>query len=379
MGPAELQTAQNQRNPLRRLNPDQQVSELIGFAKRQLPEMRLADGMYCLEVKARDMRPRGRSVRYSAMVALGMLRARAAGHAVEEDLDQLVDLLLAESGSPRLAPGDLGLLLWLNCRAGSDRASELVQKLLDRIDHSVGMSGWEGMEVAWTAIGASECAASDEVGGADRLLRASRAELRARSQSPSELFFHRGPGPRRRFPNFATQIYGTLALASLGRRGDEESLAAAQGVADEVLRLQQSDGGWPWLFDAIRGKVVEPYHVYSVHQVGMAPMALLELYEATGEDRYRAASVRGLGWMNGDNAIDAQMLDRDRHIMYRSIRRRLPWNRIVLYLNTVAACANREPFSPAHIPLDINATGRPYELGWILEAWCGREQLATSP
>lgn len=356
---------------------EERVSELIDFSIRKLPELRLADGVYCLEVKARDGRARGRSVRYSAMVALGLLRAKAAGHEVGVDLDDLVDLLLGESGSPELAPGDLGLLLWLNCRAGRDRAPELISRLHGRLDDSR-LSSWEAMEVAWTAIGISE-SAQNEVDDTDRLSGATRNELIARSRSPSGLFFHRGPGLRRRFPNFATQIYGTLALASLGRHGDEEALAAARDAADQVLRHQQPDGGWPWLFDAKRGQTVEPYQIYSVHQAAMAPMGLLELHEASGEDRYRVAAVEGLGWMYGDNHLDAQMVDPDRGILQRSIRRTPPWNRIILYLNTAAACVNRGPLPSKRIPLSINATSRPYELGWILEAWCGRERLAKSP
>ena len=53
----------------------------------------------------------------------------------------------------------------------------------------------------------------------------------------------------------------------------------------------------------------------------MAPMALLELSEVTGEPRYRDAAIRGLDWIFGQNDLGREMLDRDAGILYRSIRR----------------------------------------------------------
>ena len=52
-----------------------------------------------------------------------------------------------------------------------------------------------------------------------------------------------------------------------------------------------------------KGRIVEPYEVYSVHQHGMAPMGLLALAEATGDQRYVAAADRGLRWIYGRNEL----------------------------------------------------------------------------
>ena len=354
------------------------VQELIAFAHRELPAMRHADGIYCREVDARDRRPRGRSVRYTIMVALGLLRARASGYAVGEDLDELIDLTLTQAESPELTPGDLGLMLWLNCRAQRDRAPELMAGLDRHLGDRRRLAAREGMEVAWIIIGASECVWTGLAPDAERLLHAARIELCARSVTPSGLLLHRGMRFRRRFPNFATQIYGTLALSMLGRHGDAEALAAARRVADALLQNQRQDGAWPWLFDTDRGKVVEPYEIYSVHQDAMAPMGLLELYEATRDERYREAAVRGLKWVYGDNEFNTPMLDRQQHMVYRSIRRKPPSDRVMLYLNTALAHIHRQLTTSRLIALEINTTDRPYHLGWVLEAWCGRERLATS-
>ena len=355
--------------------PEEQVRALVGFALGELPGMRHGDGMYCVEVHADEMRPMGRSVRYSAMVALGLLRARSAGIQVGSEPDDLTELLLSHIDDPDLTPGDVGLLLWVNQRAGRDRAPDLLTALERRLETSGGLAAREGMEVAWIAIGAANCVEQGLRGPAERTLAAARAELFARS-TRSGLLLHRSVGWRRRFPNFATQIYGTLALATLGIQGDQGALTLARGVGDVILRLQRGDGGWPWLFDAARGRVADPYEVYVVHQDAMAPMGLFELHKATGDDRYRAAAVAGLDWVYGRNDLKVSMLDEDRRVLYRSIRRQRPWDRATLFLNTATSYAGRPLASSWGGPLEVNRTDRPYHLGWVLEAWCGREELA---
>jgi len=109
----------------------------------------------------------------------------------------------------------------------------------------------------------------------------------------------------------------------------------------------------------------------------MAPMGLFELHEVTGDDRYRAAAVSGLDWIYCQNDLNVSMLDKDRRILYRSIRRQRPWDRATLFLNTATSYAGRPLASSWGGPLEVNRTDRPYHLGWVLEAWCGREELAS--
>jgi hypothetical protein len=114
-------------------------------------------------------------------------------------------------------------------------------------------------------------------------------------------------GWRRRFPNFATQIYSVLALAVVARHGlDDRALPAAIVTADRLLEMQLPDGGWPWLFDAERGAVVEHYEIYSVHHDAMAPMARLELWEICRNPRLtcRAKSVVDPRWQRIGHEYD---------------------------------------------------------------------------
>jgi hypothetical protein len=339
--------------------------ELLAFALERLPSMRLADGALCHEVEAPGLEPSGRSLRYTLIALLGLLRAREAGLATPVDPAELKALLLRELDSPELTAGDLGLLLWADARSGGEAAAA-VRRRLERLSPPRGTPAMEGLEVSWLVLGHLHA-------GGERDLATALERQLARAQTPSGLFLHTETGRRARFPNFATQIYGVLALAEVARRRDDPAaLAGARRAADRLLELQRPNGGWPWILDARGGRVVEPFEVYSVHQDAMAPMALGALSLATADARYEAAARRGLEWVFGRNELGAPMLDREAGIVHRSIRRRRPWDRAALYANAATAALGRPLLARARGPLEVNRTDRPYHLGWVLEAWAGR-------
>jgi hypothetical protein len=333
--------------------------------------MQLADGSFCHEVVRGDPEPRGRSLRYTLIVLLGLLRAEAAGRVHSLESAALRALVLDELDS--LGAAERGLLLWAEARSGGAETDRVAAGLRSAVDEEGGWAALEGLALAWAATGLAEAAAAAPGEALEAHRDAALAQLR-RNQTGSGLLGHHGTGWRARFPNFATQIYGVQALATAAMRlGDQDALRAARTLADRLLELQRPNGGWPWLFDTRRGAVVEPFEVYATHQDGMAPMALLTLTEAGGDPRYRDAALRGLDWIWGRNELETPMLDREEGMLYRSIVRRPPLDRVALYANTLGSHAGRPPFARIHGPLVVNMTDRPYHLGWILEAWCGRE------
>jgi hypothetical protein len=335
------------------------ISDLLELAQKGLRRMQLEEGSFCLDFVQGDPAPKGRSFRYTVMTYLGLLRADQAGLAHGFDLGRIAASLRAEVSSPELHAGDLGLYLWAAARGGLDGADEVLARL-----EGTDLAALEGQELAWIVLGTAHRQAPSAGPAVEQLLS---------RQAASGLLRHGSEGWRSRFPNFATQSYGILALATAAQLDvGERAGPAARKIADRLLELQLPDGGWPWLYDTERGRVVERYEVYSVHQHAMAPMALLEL----GGDRYVEAARHGLAWIHGRNELGVDMVDKAEGIILRSIRRRRPLDRLALYGRTAAAFAGVVRDRPGRL-LELNRTCRPYELGWVLEAWSGRESLAS--
>jgi hypothetical protein len=356
------------------------IEDLIDFSFASLRPMQRQDGVFCYERRQGDPLTYGRSLRYTLMVQLGLLKAEQAGYAHDFDTDALHELLWHELDSPELTAGDLGLYLWVDARGGYGDGEELVHRLRWKLCETGGMATLEGQELGWIVLGLAHNVAEVRSAGASKLLELAIDQLVCANQAPTGLFRQSGtPGARRRFPNFATQIYGTLALATAGRRGlDDRALPAARAAADRLLALQLPDGGWPWLFDTHRGCILERYPIYSVHQQAMAPMGLLELAEATGDDRYSEAAWRGIDWIYGRNESRVDMVDRQSNLVLRSICRPPTLDRLALWSRTAAAIAMDTGHGGEANHVDLNRTDRPYSFGWVLEAWCGRQPLAQA-
>lgn len=357
----------------------ERVRELERFALQRLPSMQLGDGVFCHEVVAGDPQPKGRSLRYTLIVLIGLLRAEEHGLEPPVHTGGLRSNILSELSSPTLSPGDFGLALWTESRADGGARKELVRAL----GQSLGggrMDTLDSMEVAWIVMGVLEAGARGEIGPGEEILRAAREQLVEKRPAKSGLVTHVARGPRRRFPHFADQIYSLLALAQLARATDDEAaLGTARALGDRLLKTQMPNGAWPWICDPIRGGIVEPYEIYSIHQDSMAMMGLHGLSQATDDPRYHAAAVRGLDWNYGKNELGVQMFDPETRMIYRSIRRKQRFHRARQARNAAAAYLRAEPRLAPPEQLEVNRTMRPYHLGWILEAWAGREELAAEP
>ena len=87
------------------------VRELEEFALVALPRMQLQDGFFCYEVHAGDLRPEGRSLRYTLITLLGLERAAAAGLEIPFDTERIRTLCLQRIATPdEVAGAILGLI-----------------------------------------------------------------------------------------------------------------------------------------------------------------------------------------------------------------------------------------------------------------------------
>jgi hypothetical protein len=102
------------------------------------------------------------------------------------------------------------------------------------------------------------------------------------------------------------------------------------------------------------------------------------LTEATEDPRYRDVAVRSLDWNYGANELGVQMFDPTAGMIYRSIRRKQRFARAHQARNAAATYLRGTPRLAEPEELELNRSMRPYHLGWLLEAWAGREHLARA-
>ena len=347
---------------------------LVPFSLQILPTMYRADvGLFC-EARDREGNQVGTSMRYTLMCLIGLRRAADAGIAVPFDLEELYDRAMAR---PAESITDTALRLWVSSLFGRFEAGRELSVLLEqRIDNTpsdqrTGMH--MGLALAALVAFGEHGRDPDAAGRAGRIRDRVIAE---HGRSESGLFFHTPGGTlRRTLPNFATQAYLMHGLARHTQwSGDATGGDLAWGCAVALSELQRDDGGWPWIYRT-SGGVVEDFEVYSVHQDGMAPMAFHVLVDI-GKDAAPLVE-RGLSWLAGDNQLGINMVDRDRMLIYRSLRRPRPVDRIMLAVNTASASVSGR--APLHAvgSARLNTTCRPYHAGWILEAWAGRKTDAV--
>ena len=312
----------------------------------------------------------GKSLRYSAIAALGLLRLPEPVQRRVLGGDTCVGLIsrLTKRLGEMTSPGDVALVCWAAAEAGHDDLPVVVSRLAE-----VGQpeSTQYVVDAAWVV--SALVAARRQVDVEGHLSRARRALLGARG---AILYPHgtgRGaPWYRAHVGSFADQVYPLQALARLhGSADDPEALAVADEVAGKICAVQGEAGQWWWHYDSRNGSVVEGYPVYSVHQHAMAPMALLDLADAGGV-RHLRAIARGLQWLNSPPETDEDLVASRPAITWRKVARNDP-RKAVRGLRAVSTRIRpdwRLPSLDRVLPPGIvDHECRPYELGWLLMTW----------
>ena len=347
------------------------VIEVKQMALETLPKMLVKDdSSFCLELS--DTQLTGdfsstKSLRYAIMCLLGLAKAERNGLYSGIDIEKVYNDIYNHIETVTI--GDVGLLLWLSHRLRRDNTETIYTRLTAMLSKKAAWHEINNMELSWMMVGLS----FHEKGMNPKTIVGGELYdyFITNRSAPSGLFFHSGKGIRRNFPNFANIIYPIHALSvRAGVLSDKRAGERAIEAVERLFTLQRWNGGWPWLYDALRGKVVEPYEIYSVHQDAMAPMGLRELEKATGFKTVTAVTD-GLKWLEGDNEVHERMLNHKNGLIYRSIRRKKPMDKVMLYGKTACCMSGIGRLCPDDDWfLEVNRTCRPYHLGWILEAWC---------
>lgn len=339
-------------------------------------------GLFCQKavLDGDHLSNRGSNVFYSAMSTVGILRQSLSPAESVFPLGRALDALhrVAAAGT---SPPVLANVVWAMALAEDPRGADLARQLAERDDLLNCDSAVLGHVIHGLAV-ATE--AYPEQGGL--VMRACRRlvpQLLERFSAEADLFgpFRRPTGVRsaltQRLTSFAAQVYPLHGLASFYRVSGESPAPVLRRVAERIVDAQGDLGQWWWLYATQNRAVLEGYPVYSVHQDGMAFMALLPV-EALGEGSYREALGLGLDWLFGANELSTtDLVRRDPAAVFRSIQRvgsdadamfgisRANLARVIA--RSARPGADHTRAEPAE--LEVLFESRPYHLGWLLHAY----------
>jgi ubiquinone/menaquinone biosynthesis C-methylase UbiE len=312
-----------------------------------------------LHETGRDSKPPSYSTteRYRLICLIG-LEAYRRSQGASPDVNSLLSQLGSALG-PR-ALDDEGLFLWWKALAGEGG----VEPSLERIAAAIPRLGAEDSQtLAFLLMGLAS--GREATGRARQLADEVAAHLLAR-QSATGLFAT--VARRDAVSTFNYQVYSSLGLATYGgKRGRGDAVEAARACCDRLCRLQGPQGQWWWTYDIDRGTVADKYPVFTVHQLGMAPLALLAVGRISGDD-FRPWVRRGARWVAGPNEVGQPLITAGDATVWRSVRRwgaQHPWASAVLLRLAWHRFGRLAALWPGK---EINREHRPYEYGWLLAA-----------
>lgn len=316
----------------------------------------------------------GRNTRYALISLLGLAKARDIVETDDDFITSLWARVAQDDSTIRHSPGDLGLGLWARALHGRGHplfSAERALKVFRERNRPC-----DSVDLAWLLLGADHALLGGvDDGQGEQLAAETRRALLSLYNPESKLFYRHGRGGpfagiSRRVACFANQIYPVTALAVHARRtGCEKSASVGREAADNLCRLQGPLGQWWWLYDAKEGAVVDGYPVFSVHQDGMAPMALLETARAGGRS-FATEIERGLDWIHGANELRRNLVLEDQGLILRDIHHR-GVGRLRRALRGALWCCGARSVRMVYDPAaryEINPECRPYHLGWVLYA-----------
>ena len=360
---------------------------LVPLALKGFRAMAGADGVFCHAARrgaGGGLKTAGRSYRYTAMSVVGLAMQERLGNTAGLPLDRCCDALVSwiEGGAPL---GDAGLALWALSARRDGRAEQVARRLGEpALAGQVGAA--DSMALGWLLAGLGAAGEEDSGGAALRSLAGAACEELFARQAGSGLFrlgsarFRKNVFAWRsaaRLASFASTVYPTIGLAYYARAaGSAPALEAARRAADALCRLQGPQGQWWWICDAATGAPVVRYPVYSVHQDGMGPMALLAVCLAGGpKDEYLRAAARSVAWLESRPELPGEpLIEPDRGAVWRAIQRDRPdrtggfglgrRERFRMNLAAWTGLPDTRPWSTGYVCEEC----RPYHLGWILTA-----------
>lgn len=269
--------------------------------------------------------------------------------------------------------GDLGLLLWLWALASPKQLKQMFSNL--DIKHSLEKYSdarqGKTTELAWFLTGLCHSAlVSGENAEEVQDVAIQTFDLLKKNFGNKGIFGHSKKTTlsgmiRGRIGCFADQVYPIYALSMFAKAfGNQEALKIALDCANAICRLQGPFGQWWWHYDSTTGQMLGRYPVYSVHQDGMAPMALFALGDVSGLD-FSANICKGVEWITGKNELGINLVEESRNLIWRSFHLK----KYRMHSEEILSLAGIKPDKERNNNLKVLYECRPYHLGWLLYAF----------
>jgi hypothetical protein len=360
------------------------MEQLAAVGRMLLPSMLDPSGLFAHKALRRPqgIQAFGTNYLYSAMSVIGLAKDRSDTRSkvhLGDTLDKLYALSVGESSQPT---GVLAATSWALAAAHDPRSDSLARVMAHRLRVSTSSSMELGLVLSALAAVIDESPASREQ--SLTLAGLVERELLGRFSDPAQLFLGdprtlRAAHPfRMRITSFASQVYPIHGLAELARVRETDPAQQIVRAADHVVETQGELGQWWWVYSPRSGRVLESYPVYSVHQHGMAFMALAPI-QNLGLRTYASHLERGVQWLFGQNEIDTPLVDFDHTFISRCLQRRgsdadgllgmSTSQRVGLRLSSWGMRRPKDVGSPPDaLELELLDECRSYELGWLLYA-----------
>ncbi len=358
-----------------------------------------SEGLFCFRAYPQEdgnLRLDGLSLRYTIMSLIGLFRAREYGYNAKIDESRVLEGLV-ERYLPSAPYSEAGLMLWADS-IRDRKYSETIWESIKAQEHYFFKSNekearYSSLRIAFLLTGLSyyyrRAKDREEV---TRYCRRLCHILRSNFMEHSGLFREYSWIRRKNIiaakaqnnvSSFAAQAYPIAALAAYSRLlEDPTSISIIKQCAETLCRFQGENGQWPWLYNVMTGTVVDSYPVYSVHQGGMGPFALLGLQETLKTKCYEEAIFKSLNWLWGANELRKPIVDAKDQIIWRAIQRRdsdalgpygIGWSgQCNRYLAAWFSGLSLETVFNKRIGFEILRETRPYEYGWYLWAFSER-------
>ena len=356
---------------------DPETDQLCEIALKGLVSMfDVESQLFCFRLKRtrQELVREGFSHRYTIIALLGLHRLEAAGLGSPIDVRAVLDSLLRDyAWLDNL--GDVGLLLWLCALASPERLMQVYAGIGAKTALSRFRGAGQGrtMELAWFLSGLAEASLALPRQLPDLAnLAIHTYQLLTNNQGNRGIFGHLAEkgtvvgALRGRIGSFADQVYPIYALTRFSEAYHHQTaLDRARNCAAAICRAQGAQGQWWWQYDSSTGEVFQQYPVYSVHQHGMAPMALFAL-ERTAQMGFSKSVDKGLSWIVSNNELDIDFRDPASGVIWRCICAK---KRYKAYLRGFSGLLGHRVDTESVSDLAVKFECWSYELGWLLYAF----------